>query len=442
MPLADAVVNTRALNVRSGPGTVYPIIGGVKAGDELTVIGKNEDGSWLKIQTDDIEEGWVFAELTQVYIDLDGVAVAEAPPTPTPGPQQLLAAAPAPRAAAGFGYGVQAHMIGEDLNRIFDYINGMGFNWVKQQVEWKLIEPAKGQYAWGILDPIVEMANARGVNLLFSVVKAPKWARPANTDFSVEGPPANPQDFADFMAAMAARYRGRVQAYEIWNEQNLWYEWGNEPLDPRRYVQLLAAAYRAIKAADPNAIVVSGALTPTGVNDWKIAVDDAVYLEEMYKAGLARYCDAIGAHPSGYNNPPDVSYTNWSDPTATFGAKGHRSWFFYDTMVTYRNIMVRYGDARKRIWPTEFGWASVEGLGVPPAKGYEYAADNTEAEQAQFLVRAFQLARSWGWVGPMFVWNLNFGPVTGPRDEKAAFGLVRPDWSPRPAYFALRDMPK
>ncbi len=440
-PAADAVVQVQRLNVREGPSTNYKILDTISAGDALTVTGKNEDGTWLQIQTDEIEKGWVFGELVTTYIDLDGVAVAEAPPEPTPAPQQSLAAVSvAPRGNVGFAFGIQAHMLDADLNRIFDLINGLGFTWVKQQVEWTIIEPAKGQYNWGPLDAIVNTANARGVNVLFSVVKAPKWARPGNTDWSVEGPPANPQDFADFMAAMAARYKGRVRAYEIWNEQNLGREWGNEPIDAGRYVQLLAAAYKAVKAQDPSAYVISGAPTPTGVNN-AFAMDDALYLEKMYQAGLARYCDGIGVHPSGYNNPPDAIASSWNDPTAP-AFKGHRSFFFRDTLWTYYAIMRKYGDGGKRLWPTEFGWASTEGLGAGPAEGYGYANDNSEAEQAQFLVQAMQLARSWGFVGPMFVWNLNFGPVSGPHDEKAAFGILRPDWSPRPAYAALRDMPK
>jgi len=196
-----------------------------------------------------------------------------------------------------------------------------------------------------------------------------------------------------------------------------------------------------VKAADPGAIVVSGALTPTGVNDGDIAIDDRAYLEQMYQAGLRNYCDAVGAHPSGYNNPPDADWQSYSDPNSP-NCKGHPSWFFRGTMESYRNIMVKYGDGGKRIWPTEFGWASTENLGVGPNPGYEYAATNSEAEQAAYLVRAFQMGRSWGWVGPMFVWNLNFAPVSGAYDEKAKFGIVRADWSPRPAYAALRDMAK
>lgn len=372
--------------------------------------------------------------------------------TPFGAPPAASAPPPAPETSAppsasipytgGLGYGIQADLISAgNYDQIFGAIKGMGFNWVKQQIEWFRYNPAKGQYDWGDIDRVVDVANANGVNLLLSVVKAPRWSRPGNSDFSVQGPPANPQDMADFMGAMAARYKGRVQAYEVWNEQNLWYEWGHEPLDAGRYVQLLSVVYRAIKAQDPAAVVVSGALTPTGVNDGSIGIDDALYLEQMYQAGLKGVSDAIGVHPSGYNNPPDATWDSWNDPSAP-DFKGHRSFFFRSTMEQYRNIMVKYGDSRKKLWPTEFGWASIENVSAKPAQGYGYAANNTELEQAQFLVRAFQMAKSWGWVGPMFVWNLNYGPVSGPNDEKAAFGIVRPDWSMRAAWAALRDMPK
>jgi len=378
-------------------------------------------------------------------------------PTCTPTPTNTPKPTPKPQASAVqatgfgggslggyFGYGIQAHMLDTgNIDQIFQHITGMGFNWVKQQVEWWRFNPGPGQYNWGSLDVLVDAANRYGVNLLLSVVKAPEWARPGGDDRSVAGPPADPATYATFMQELAARYKGRVKAYEIWNEQNLWYEWGGRGnrLSAAAYVDLLRHAYNAVKSVDPGAIVVSGALTPTGWNDGDTAIDDRVYLEQMYQAGLARYCDAVGAHPSGYNNPPDADWRTYNDP-AKPGCKGHPSWFFRGTMESYRNIMVKYGDGGKRIWPTEFGWATTEGLGVGPNPGYEYAGTNSEAEQAAYLVRAFQMGRSWGWVGPMFVWNLNFGPISGAQDEKAKFAIVRPDWSPRPAYAALRDMPK
>ena len=363
-------------------------------------------------------------------------------PKPTPKPKPKARVASSPKVGGYFGYGIQADLI-TDTNhqRIYDHIKAMGFNWVKQQVEWFRYNSAPGQYDWGPLDRIVDSANANGINVLFSVVKAPKWSRPpGDTD---EGPPADPNTYGTFMRELAARYKGRVKAYEIWNEQNLYYEWGGRghKLNAAKYVELLKVGYNAVKSVDPGAVVISGALTPTGVSDGDIAIDDRVYLEQMYQAGLARYCDAVGAHPSGYNNPADADWRSWSDASAP-SFKGHPSFFFRGTMESYRNIMVKYGDGHKRIWPTEFGWATVDGLGCAPAEGYGYAGDNDCNEQAQFIVRAYQMGKAWGWVGPMFLWNLNFAPVAGKTDEKAAFGIVTEGWGARPAFAALRDMPK
>jgi len=100
--------------------------------------------------------------------------------------------------------------------------------------------------------------------------------------------------------------------------------------------------------------------------------------------------------------------------------------------------MEKYGDEAKKMWFTEFGWSTAN-----QAPGYEYGAYNSEQQQAQYIVRAFQKARSdWPWVGAMFLWNLNFATVVGPNDEKAPFGILYADWTPRPAYYALANMPK
>ena len=367
---------------------------------------------------------------------------AEAPPpTATPAPQVV---APPPSGGTGFGYGIQAHMIHNgQAPQVMSMIQGMGFNWIKQQVEWKLFEPSKGNYQWGAIDEVVNAANAAGIHVLLSVVKAPAWARGPSPDLSVEGPPANLQDFADFLGAMAAHFRGRVRAYEVWNEQNLHYEWGNEPIDAGRYVQMLKLCYAAIKANDPNALVISGALTPTGAQP-PVGMDDFAYLEQMYQAGMRNYCDGVGAHPSGYNVSPDVT---WQGACEFITAREsifrgpcdtpHHSWSFRSTMEGYRNIMAVYGDAGKKIWPTEFGWAS----SPTPAQHYEYAADNSLQDQADWTVRAYQMSRNWGWVGPMFLWNLNF-KVVAPGSEQAQWGIVDEGWGPLPAYHALAAMPK
>ncbi len=350
-------------------------------------------------------------------------------------PQPTPTEAPVPVAGSA-APGVCVHAVHQDTNAVMDAVQGLNFGWIKQQVEWKIIEPSKGDIRWDMLDPVVNAAAERGLNVLFSVVKAPIWARPADSDLTVDGPPTHPGDYADFVGALAARYQGRVQAYEIWNEQNLWYEWGGKGrLSAGEYVELLRVAHDRIKATDPAALVISGGLTPTGVNDGYLAFDDVHYLGQMYAAGAANYFDVLGAHPSGYNNPPDDTPSHNSTDTTEF--KGHWS-FYYRRYEQLRDVMALHGDGHKQMWFTEFGWSSQE----EPPLGYEYAADNSEDEQARYLLRAFEMARQQGYVGVMFVWNLNFASVAGSADEKAGFSIVRADGYPRPAYLALAAMPR
>jgi hypothetical protein len=361
-----------------------------------------------------------------VYLPL---IIWEPSPTPTRTPTATPTPTPTPQGDPGFAYGVQAHMLVTNKDQVANAIVDMGFGWVKQQVEWRNIEPAKGVYNWADLDEVANVANAHGIRVLFSVLRSPSWA--AN---NADSPPRNFNDFGDFVATLAARYRGRGMAYEVWNEQNLKREWMDYSLSACQYVDLLRIAYSRIKTADPYAMVVSGGLAPTGVDVPSIAIPDRTYLGQMYACGVRGWFDALGAHPSGYNNPPDVDWWSWQDPPT--GYKGHPSFFFKATMEDYRGIMVANGDSGRRIWITEFGWA----VGTP-LPGYEYAADNTEQERAAWLVKAYQMCKTWGYVGVAALWNLNFR-VIAPNTEQALFGILEAGYAPTLSYQAVRDMPK
>ena len=447
-----AITQPERMNVRSGPGTAYAVVTGVDGGTALEIFGVSPDGAWYQVILPEADEpAWLFADLTTQVGPLEVVPVVpeeEIPEAPEPVVAALQAvgsvAAPAPAGGGSFGYGVQAHMLGGGISEAVNATGNMGFNWIKQQVEWRIFEGSQGALDFSELRRIVDAAGGRGISVLFSVVNAPDWAREPGFDASVGGPPADPGTYAAFVGRMAGEFCGSsLRAIEVWNEQNLHYEWGNRALNPGDYMDLLRAAYGSIKANCPSMLVISGALTPAG-DAGPLARDDFAYLEGMYQNGLAAVADGIGVHPSGFNVPP---WVRWQDACATIQQTGnffngpcdtpHHSWSFLSTLEGYRNIMVVYGDAGKRLWPTEFGWA----VGPAVNGAYAYADDNSADEQAAWTVEAFNIMRNSGYVGPAFLWNLNFR-VIADGSEKAQWGIVRNDYTGLPVYGALQAMPK
>jgi hypothetical protein len=335
------------------------------------------------------------------------------------------------------GYGFNIAWRGDEQAQAFhqqtlDKVNEAGFNWIRIQIGWRDAESSQGQYYFDHIDRLVNQARANNVRILASVLKAPTWATGDGTD----GIPADTEPFQAFMTQLAGHFQGRIDAYEIWNEQNLAFETGGN-VDVGRYVNILKAGYTGVKAADPNAIVLFGGLTPTGVDMPSLAIDDVLYLERIYAYNdgeVKQYYDVLGAHPGSNGNPPDFS---WPD-NPNSGDWTNDNSFYFKRVAQIRSVMERNGEGRKQIWLTEFGWSTAN-----QAPGYEYGYMNSDQDQAAYLVRAFDIAKqNWPWMGVMFVWNLNFAPVVGPDDEKGPWGVLNSDWSNRPSFEALKAMPK
>lgn len=290
-----------------------------------------------------------------------------------------------------------------------------GFDSVVQVFPWRDLNPAPGLYAWNAADDMVRVANTTGLELVVRLDMAPDWA------IVDEGPlPFDLAAYADFVAAVATRYRGRVLAYVVWNEPNLAVEWGRGVAEPWAYVGVLGAAYRRIRAADPDALVVAAGLAPTNENSER-ALDDRDFLRGMYQVGVTDCFDVLAAHDYGYGLPPD-------DP------HGAHDGLNLARLVDLRHIMRQYGDD-KPIWITELGYTVQPGL----------HPHVTPAAQADYLVGAFErVRRDWPWVGMLAVWNLSYGhrPDDAAGAEMAGFSVVHPDLSPRLAYYALQALAK
>src|SRR5205085_7180032 len=131
--------------------------------------------------------------------------------------------------------------------RSLDLLRAAGVTWIRQELPWEQIEPvAKGQTVdarsggstWDKFDDIVSRASATGLRVTFRLDTSPPWALPAGAPDGLS-PPLNYDDYFDFVGQVAARYRGRVAAYQIWNEPNLTSEWGRGPPDAAAYALLL-----------------------------------------------------------------------------------------------------------------------------------------------------------------------------------------------------------
>ncbi|MCE2473637.1 MAG: hypothetical protein J4G18_17400, partial [Anaerolineae bacterium] len=252
----------------------------------------------------------------------------------------------------------------------------LGLRWIKHQVRWEAMETQPGEIDWSVLDFIMPSAQRFKVKLLLSVVTAPDWTREPGVDLSREGPPADPHNYADFVAEIVKRYPGRIHAIEVWNEQNIDREWtSNHGLNAANYVELLRAAYDAIKAIDPGIIIISGGLAPTGISDGLNATDDLAYLQQLIDAGVLDWADCIGAHHNGYNIGPDHRYDQIPDDAdAVFRGpfdNPHPSWSFRSTLEGYANT-IRLAGKTTKLCVTEFGWASAEDLDGARA-GFEFA---------------------------------------------------------------------
>ena len=320
-------------------------------------------------------------------------------------------------------------------------IKDAGFSWVKQLVSWQDIEGAgKGAYDWGNMDRVVDEVQQYGLKLLVRVSQDPDRAFWAGT------PPGNAQAFAGFLGALAGRYKGRIQAYQIWNEPNLAREWGGSRPDPAGYAKMLRAAYQAVKAADPNAIVVTAGMAPT-TEDSNRAVPDVRFYQGLYDAmgkNSTGYFDMLGVHGAGYAVSPETDpqvvvddpKLHNSDPSAPELLRVYA----FRHIEDIRDLMVRNGDSNKRVAVLEFGWTT-DPRPNSPYYWHGAGAGIDENKKGDYLVRAYQWATDhWKpWIALMS--TIYLPDVNWTKDDEqywwSVIGPGYPDLYLRPAYVKL-----
>ena len=279
-------------------------------------------------------------------------------------------------------------------------MKSMGMTTVRVDANWFVGEPAQGNFNWSALDGIMASVHQAGLTADLIIDGCPPWAAAAGASGQF-AQPASPSQFGAWAAAVAARY-GSVGAdyFEIWNEPNNPAFWSPAP-NPAAYTADLIAAYPAIKAVDPAAVVLTGGLAPQA--DTSNSYDIVTFFADMYADGAQGSFDAVGDHP----------YTFPADP----GTVSQGAWAEMDqTSVSLRSLMTAHGDAAKKIWITEFGAPT---------------GTVTDAQQATELTQAIAAAKSTSWIGAFYIytWSDQFGGE--------GFGLLDSSGQPKPAYTAV-----
>jgi hypothetical protein len=320
--------------------------------------------------------------------------------------------------------------------------------WVKFQVDWSFFQPNNaGEKSAAYQNFVLQTQSTKrfGFKVMLSVAKAPQWARPTNQQ--EDGPPDNPQDLINFLQLLFTDIKvENIDALEIWNEPNLAREWrGNYPFNGGGYMQLFVPVRDAMRSLFPSVHIITGGLAPTG--DSEFSVDDRVFLQQMFDNGLGNYPDvSVGVHPYGWGNAPDAVCCNAVEGQ---GWDDNPHFFFLDTLNTYRDILVRNGFEGVQMWVTEFGWTTWAGFPTdPPEEWMRYVSPE---QQAQYILRAFEIGQERIDIGPMVLWNLNFAnqALIENRNEMAGFSILAPNLTGngdplivRPIYTALRDRPQ
>ena len=358
---------------------------------------------------------------------------------------------------ADIPYGVNT-FLQEEVERpkidvMLQMIEDAGFVWLRQEFPWEDLEvDGRGQFtdsrqdtdgdgeldtidAWEKYDQIVELTQAHNLRLMVRLSNPPEWSR-EDPEAGAFAPPDDYQDFVNYAVAVAERYQGQITHYQIWNEPNIYPEWGNNFVDPAGYTEMLCRTYDALKQVDPNIVVISGAIAPTISLDGYFGFSDLIFLQEMYDHGASDCFDVLSAQGYGlFSGPTDRRLRATSVNVARH--------------TYYRDIMVKNGDAHKPIWLSEAAWNATLDAELPSDQidAYSQFGNVTQEQAARYMPQLFDRAQQeWSWVGNVTYWFFTRKDPFEAGQSFYYFKMVEPDYQPEtprftplPVYNAVQD---
>lgn len=375
--------------------------------------------------------GWRAWLAAAVYAAAAAIAAATIPAAVPPKityASATQAASPQP-ACSTFGVATSAvwwHKTAEEVRDGYAMARSVGACAVRIGVMWNEIEKSPGHYDWAALDKLTLGARDAGITPMFMIYASPEWwlndtrvrelaGLSSATPLSVVGSsvvaPAAPEEdlnekrariFGDFVAQLAGRYGGQVDAYEIWNEPNTPRFWSRPNID--HYVMLLKSAYPRIHEADPGATVVSAGMAPAPDSPTTIAPQ--TFIRGLYERGAQDWFDALGMHPYTWRDAPD---------------QRHR----FRDMEEVLALMDAFGDTGTSVWVTEFG---------APTGGF---GGITQAEQADLFRWGIREAEAHPRIAALYLYSVHDCPA-GVTNPESYFGMFTSTGQAKVAASTLR----
>ena len=365
----------------------------------------------------------------------------------------------------GFAFGITLFAHQKDTAELARQVEELDVNWAKLEVVWAEIEPSQAAFQFAELDAIIEALDALDVKILLNVYGAPDWARGSYVAHLSEllqanaGPPEDPATFDAFLLALAKRYKGVVDGYEIWKSPNLLKYWTVPVYEkpPKRgpdgdygfpdkiqigaghYIRLLERAYHVIKGIDSDAQVITAGLAPVGFSDNYNSIETGRFLRNMLGDGASEVSDGIGAIFGASAVPPRLFCCD-QPPGIDTHYESYMQ-YFREVLGLYQDILVEYQLGDMPIYVTQVGWGTTDGSRLAvPASGLEWLHYTDEDEQALYIMQAFELVQSMETIEGMFLYNLN-GCSVGDR-EACFFSLYDANGVARPAYSSFAEIQK
>jgi len=305
----------------------------------------------------------------------------------------LVAIQPAQaQTVSGSPHGINVHLASDAaLAKVAE----AGIPWIRIDVNWNAIEPARGRWDFSQVDRVVATARARGLSIFATLAYTPGWA---NGGLGAAYPADDVNLWKNFVKVAVTRYRDSIRYWGIWNEPNLPEFYARSKENFLNQVFLPAAL--EIRTSAPAAFIVGpdlAHLTSTG-NEWYF------WLKYILQ-NAANWIDVVSHH--------------------VYEDKG--VYYLFELLESgdgllpsVKSVVSEAGCGGKPFWLTEVGWQT---------------AKVTEQTQADRYLEMLQGQATRGYPIKVFFYEL----VDPPQAGSVPWGILHSDLSAKPAYTVYKD---